>query len=416
MEVVQSPGAALVFNAALLAAALLMLFVLLQPRFRDGRGWRATVTPLASIIGSGFLVIAPLLHQIVNGWAPLAILAVALLAYAVGGVLRFNILHLEPRLAHGAPRPLLVLERLSALALAGAYVISVAFYIRLLAAFALRGFEFESGPLADAVASAVLLFIGLTGVRRGLHGLEWLEEYAVAIKLSIIGALLLGLGVYDYQWAARPGAVLDMSPPADGLHALQLLGGVLLVVQGFETSRYMGNEYDGPTRIRSMRRAQLMAAAIYVAFVALSLPLLTGWERTVSETALIGLAENVAWVLPGMLILGATMSQFSAAVADTIGGGGLFAEGTGGRFPVVYSYALVTLLAVALVWSANVFELVTYASRAFAFYYLLQTLAALVMASRIREGRWRLRLLLFSAIAVILLLIVLFAVPAESAA
>jgi hypothetical protein len=82
---------------------------------------------------------------------------------------------------------------------------------------------------------------------------------------------------------------------------------------------------------------------------------------------------------------------------------------------VVYSYALVTLLAVALVWSANVFELVTYASRAFAFYYLLQTVAALVVASRIREGRWRLRLLLFSAVAVILLLIVLFAVPAESA-
>lgn len=414
MEVTETLPAALIYNGALIAVAALALLALLRRGVRDGSGWRATVTPLASIIGSGFLVIAPLLHQIVNGWAPLAILAIALLAYGVGGVLRFNIRYLEPRLGQNPSRPLLILERLSGLALAGAYVVSVAFYVRLLAAFLLRGLEVESSVTADAVASAVLLFIGTMGLRRGLHGLEWLEEYAVAVKLAIIAALLAGLTIYDYEWFSRSGESLNMAPPDDWVQALQLLGGVLLVVQGFETSRYLADEYDAETRIRTMRRAQLIASAIYVGFVALSLPLLAGWEATVSETALITLAEDVAWVLPGMLIVAAAMSQFSAAVADTIGGGGLFAAGTRHRVSVLYSYAAVSVLAIALVWSSDVFELVTYASRAFAFYYLLQTLAAMWVAFSVREGFYRARLVGFGALALILLMIVLFAVPAES--
>lgn len=47
---------------------------------------------------------------------------------------------------------------------------------------------------------------------------------------------------------------------------------MLLVVQGFETSRYLGNEYSLQTRIKSMRFAQLLWAAIYVGFVFLVMP------------------------------------------------------------------------------------------------------------------------------------------------
>jgi len=414
MEVTATQAAAVIYNGILVLVAGLCAVVLLRPRFRRATGWRATVTPLASIIGSGFLVIAPLLHQIVNGWAPLAILGVALLAYGVGGVIRFNIRYVEPKLERGANGPLLVLERLSGLALAGAYVISVAFYVRLLGAFVLRRADADSALIANIIASAILLFIGYTGLRRGLRGLEWLEEYAVALKLAIIAALLVGLGVYDFNWVKQSGPSLNMAAPDDWVHMLRLLGGVLLVVQGFETSRYIGHEYDAATRIRSMRFAQLIAAGIYVVFVGLSLPLLTGGERTISETALITVAENVAWVLPGMLIIAATMSQFSAAVADTIGGGGLFAEGTDHRVSIFYSYAGVSLLAIALVWTADVFELVAYASRAFALYYLLQTLGALAVGARMREGKYVARQALFFLLSIVLVLIVLFAVPAET--
>ena len=43
-----------------LLATLMGLGLLLLPRLRTWSGWRATVTPLASIIGSGFLVLGPI--------------------------------------------------------------------------------------------------------------------------------------------------------------------------------------------------------------------------------------------------------------------------------------------------------------------------------------------------------------------
>ena len=65
---------------------------------RTSRAWRATITPLASIIGSGFLVVVPLLGHSLGGGSLWAILAIVVFAYAVGEVLRFNIVHLEPLL------------------------------------------------------------------------------------------------------------------------------------------------------------------------------------------------------------------------------------------------------------------------------------------------------------------------------
>ena len=59
----------------------------------------ATTTPLASIFGSGFLVIVPILAGAVGSWSVLAMIAVCGLAFAVGSVLRFNIRHAEPALA-----------------------------------------------------------------------------------------------------------------------------------------------------------------------------------------------------------------------------------------------------------------------------------------------------------------------------
>ncbi len=52
---------------------------------------RATATPLASIFGSGFLVIVPILAGAAGPYAVVAMAAVCALAYAVGTVIRFNI-------------------------------------------------------------------------------------------------------------------------------------------------------------------------------------------------------------------------------------------------------------------------------------------------------------------------------------
>lgn len=399
-------------DIVLLTAALLTAVWLFRPARRHSKGWIATVTPLASIIGSGFLVVVPLLAHAVNGWALAAMTALVVLAYAIGAVIRFNIRHAEPLLEARDATPLLLgLERFSELSLGFAYLVSVAFYVRLLASFVLRGVDLSNDLYANLITTAVLLFIGIVGVCRGLHGLESLEEYAVNLKLAVIAALLLGLAWFDTEWLLAGDRAIATRPIDDWAQTMRMLAGILLVVQGFETSRYLGDAYDGETRVRTMRLAQILSGIIYVAFVALASPLLVDYHGTHDETAIISISAQVATVLPAILVLAAIMSQFSAAVADTAGGGGLISEFTRRRLTPRHSYLLVTLAASVIVWSANIFDIIVLASRAFALYYCLQCLvglAAITSTPSLRNrGPWRAFL---ATMAVVMLLVVIFAV------
>jgi len=400
-------------NTLLLAVATFVAFRLFNPRVSDSRDWRATVTPLASIIGSGFLVAAPLLYHAVNGWSVLAIAGIVLLAYAIGGVIRYNIRYAEPLLESGSSKglaPLVVTELLAGLVLSVAYVISVAFYLRLLASFVLRALEIDSEFLANVVTTAILIFIAAVGLWRGLGGLEWLEESAVNIKLSIIAALLVGLAWFDFSGWLGGSIEVVFLPVADWPDALRHLAGVLLIVQGFETSRYLGSEYDAQTRIRTMRYAQLLSGGVYLLFIALVLPLVGDFHESQDETVIITISAMVALVLPAMLMVAAVMSQFSAAVADTLGSGGLLAAFSHNRLTPSIGYLLVSLAAIALVWSASIFEIIAIASRAFATYYLMQCVVAL-LAARGREHGWQ--QLGFVVIGGLLLWVAVFAIPSE---
>jgi hypothetical protein len=192
-----------------------------------------------------------------------------------------------------------------------------------------------------------------------------------------------------------------------------MLAGMLLVVQGFETSRYLGAEYSPQIRIQSMRFAQWLSAGIYLAFIFMITPLLHLLEPGVfDETAIIHLVNHVAIVLPFMLVGAAIMSQFSAAIGDTLGAGGLLEEETQQRLPSARAYLVITGLAISLVWFADVFEIVTLASRAFAVYYLAQTCVALQLLSKITSYHQRLGYLaLFGTSALLLVGIVIFAIP-----
>jgi hypothetical protein len=61
----------------------------------------ATATPLASIFGSGFLVIVPILAGAVGPYAWLAMACVCGLAYSMGSVIRFNIRNAEQLMEAG---------------------------------------------------------------------------------------------------------------------------------------------------------------------------------------------------------------------------------------------------------------------------------------------------------------------------
>lgn len=398
-----------VLDGLLVALSLGLSGFMLQRSIRDAPFWRATVTPLASIIGSGFLVVVPLLAGITGTASVLAISTIIALSFWLGSAIRFNILH-NGRGQRAGEQPVAVaMERLSDLTLAFAYVISITFYIRLLSGFVLTGLDAYTRFNADVAATLVLAFIGLYGLLRGLGGLERLEEYSVTIKLSIIASLLTGMAWHD----AVGGYDLTGLPSASGdiWQHLRQLGGMLLIVQGFETSKYLGSSYAAPLRARSMFVAQLLAGVIYIVFVALAMPLMAPFATvTPSETAVIELSGHITLVLPMMLVLAAAMSQFSAAIADTIGAGGVAENESRQRLPARRCYPVITLLAVALTWTTHIFEVVALASRAFALYYLLQALQAARLAAKARRPGLAHA---YSALAGVMLAVALFAVPVE---
>jgi len=386
------------------------LTLLLLPRIRDSDRWRATVTPLASIIGSGFLVVAPLLANTVGSAAAIAMFGIVLLSLWIGSSIGYNIKLGEQNEAPG----LLRLERASEFALAIAYVISIAFYVRLLASFVLRLTEFESEAASNGLATVVLLTIGFYGARRGLHGLERLEEYSVSIKLAIIAALLFWL----VQHNSVNGLSLDAITPTEHSYwdQVRVLAGMILVVQGFETSKYLGNAYSPALRRSSMVAAQLLAGVIYVVFVAMVLPVMgqVGSNGT-SESALIDVVAIVSPFLPLLLIVAAAMSQLSAAVADTLGAGGIVGGGDSSKVSVRLAYPAITGAAIVLTWVSNIFELVAIASRAFAVFYFLQAIQSFWIAidEKVRARRaWLLSS--FGLLSVAMVFVIIFAKSAES--
>ncbi len=402
------------FDWFVVAVSVAALTLFMLERVRNNVFWRATVTPLASIIGSGFLVVAPLLGGIAGSWSVVAMAAIVVVAYAIGGVLRFNIFNSEPleETASG-PKLLKPMARISNVALTVAYVISVAFYIRLLSSFVLSMTPFKSDLYEVWLATIILAAIALIGWLRGLKGLESVETISVSIKLSIIVALLAALFAHNFSsgtWTADL-----VGDDVDFWTRLRMLAGLLLVVQGFETSRYIGEEYAAKTRHDSMAIAQISSAVIYVAFVVLIVPLLINLPvGKPNETAIIELSARVTWILPFLLILAAFMSQLSAAIADTVGAGGLVSEETGKRINTRASYPVLITLSIALIWLFDIFQVISIASRAFAFYYMMQAMIAVLVAGETLDGRRKLRhQLWYGLLAIMLAAIVLFALPAE---
>lgn len=396
-------------NGVLIGVALLLACLMFRPRLLAAPMWRATVTPLASIIGSGFLVAGPILAHTVGNWAWLAMLGLCALGYWFGASIRYNINHVEPSLANRPPRYQVGLERLSELALSLAYFVSVAYYLNLFAAFGLRLGEVLDPFSIRLVSTAVIASIGLLGALRGLAGLERLEVLVVALKLSLIGGLLAVLAQVNLSAFTAGELAWVGQRHVHGWPALETLLGLLILVQGFETSRYLGSKYDPATRVRSMRWAQWIATAIYLAFLLLITSLFTdGLPPQGGETAIIDLLRPVGTAVAPLLILTALASQLSAAVADMNGAGGLLAGASGGRVPVRLGNLITALVAIAITWTANIYEIITYASQMFVIYYALQALQA-ALAARQRRERWR--ACGFAAALLVALGVIVFATP-----
>jgi len=270
-------------ETALLSPSILMMITaslaaifLLRPKVIKAPFWRAMVTPLASIIGSGFLVAGPILAHVAGNFAWAGMLLLCAAAYLFGGAIRYNIANIEPIPPGQLPQSFRTLERLSDFALAFAYFISVAYYLNLFAAFALRADGIIDPNTIRWFSSAVILALGIIGAFRGLRTLEHLEAVSVGIKLALIAGLIAALALATGVAVSANNFSLHEFHNGTGTRELGILLGLIILVQGFETSRYLGDTYDGPTRIKTMRYAQLLATAIYLVFILLITPYFIG--------------------------------------------------------------------------------------------------------------------------------------------
>lgn len=396
----------------IVVAVLVAGYLAFSKRLAGSSRWKATATPLASIMGSGFLVSAPLLADTVGNLALVCMAALLALAYAVGSAIRFNIRHFEPieNAGHGPAQTIAFLSRI---VLAGAYFISVTYYLQLLAAFLANAAGITSQTATHAITTALLVIIGGVGMWRGLKTLESLEKYAIALNLGMIGALLFGLTVYNVHLLGSGEWVLPDISSDINLYDARLLLGLLIIVQGFETSRYLGDEHPAEERIRTMRLAQLSSGAIYLVFIGLVTVLFhEGFGADV--TAIVSMAKPVAIVLPTLITVAAIGSQFSAAVADNEGAGGLIEDITNHRIPIRYAYFLILLITVTLTWETDVNGIIAYASRAFALFYTLQCMVAFVVAWQVKGlPRRSVRLVGYASLAIICLLVFTLGLPTE---
>jgi hypothetical protein len=291
----------------------------------------------------------------------------------------------------------------------------VAYYLNLFGAFSARLFGPAEDDLKRFITSGIYLVILAAGLIKGFGFLERIEQLSVSLKLAIISALIAGLSVYTGNQIAAED-IVESNTMIGGFAALQMMFGLIVTVQGFETSRYLGEHYGVEERIRSMKLAQGVATLIYIAYVALLSLSFSSGSFVLTETAIIDMMASIAVILMPLLIIAALSAQFSAAVADTAGSGGLIEELTHQKVDEKQTYIGIALVGLGLTWLTNVFSIISFASRAFALYYAIQAGLACARIVYADEGNGAprfVRMVGFGALAVLGLAACLFGVPVE---
>jgi hypothetical protein len=365
---------------------------------------RASVTPLASILGSGLLIIVPVLERTLGSLSLIGVAGVCAVAWVVGTSVRHCVRVVEPALASEAPDRVTVgLNRTGDAVIVVAYVISVALYLRIMAQYVV-GYTDPGGSAfrERALACAAVALIVVVAVTRGFAGLDLLDRISLAAVLGL--TTVLGGTLLLHDGRAAFGGALHLPPVPDvGVgKVLFVLGGIVITVQGFETVQYLGDRYDAETRVWASRLAQLVAASIYLGFVAVATPVMGLGTADGPDGTLLSITARVAPWLAVPLVLSAVLSQFSAAVADTVAAeGNLRALSRFMHGPT--PYLLTGGAAILLAATAPTLTIVAIASRAFAAYYAIQA----VLAMRTSTGRAP--KIGYGALAVLMVAIALFA-------
>ncbi|WP_116417820.1 hypothetical protein [Subtercola boreus] len=368
----------------------------------------ASVTPLASILGSGLLIIVPVLERTLGTLSLVGVIAICAVAWLLGTVIRHNVTVVEDRQRTGTLDT--ATARLGTAAdavIVIAYVISVALYLRIMAQYVVGFFDTAGSTLWEPViaCTAVALIVAI-GAIRGFTGLDKLDRVsltAVLILTTILGGVLL---FHDAQAAGSGTLTLPPVPALPPITTLLILGGIVITVQGFETVRYLADEYDARTRIRASRLAQLISSSIYIGFVAVATPVMGLGTPAGADNTLLNITGRIAPWLALPLVLSAVFSQFSAAIADTAAADGNL-RSLNQWFKGPRPYLISGAAAIALAATVPTLIIVDIASRAFAAYYALQAIIAM------RTATGAARKIGFGLLALLMTAVTLFALPAS---
>lgn len=368
----------------------------------------ATVTPLASILGSGLLIIVPVLEGALGPLAVFGAIAVSAVAWSAGTAIRHGVRVVEPLDNSGELDS--VTDRLGWFAdavIAVAYVISVALYLRIMAVYLISYLVEGGSPVAERlVACGAVVVIVVIGIVRGFSGLDKLDRVTLAAVLALTTVLGATLLLHDGRaLLGDTGLSLPPIPDMGVVQTLLVLGGIVITVQGFETVRYLADEYNAETRVWASRVAQGIAASIYVGFVLVATPVMGLGTDAGADDTLLDITTRVAPLLALPLVASAVLSQFSAAVADTAAADGdlrRLARWMHGPRPFLVS----GVAAIALAATVDTYVIVAIASRAFAAYYAIQAIIAL------RTTKSMPKRIGFGVLAALMGAITLFAQPA----
>jgi len=296
--------------------------------------------------------------------------------------------------------------------LAIAYAVSVAYYLKLLAEFIMKPFAVPDGYhvlISNLMVTAIIIGFTALTFSGDIRKIEHAAHASVSVKLGIIAGLLVGLGA---SWAMRPSTPLDLPAPNFSLSGVPLLLGLLITVQGFETSRYLGDSYDQATRVRTMRQAQWLSSVIYLAFLAMLTPFLREAQTAEGVAGILDIMEIVAPALGIFVLVGAVSSQLSAAIADSIGSGGLMIEVSRRKLGIRGAFIAASALSILVVWLTDPFSVIALSSRAFALFYAIQAVLALWVSLRTGAGGIWARVG-FVAVGLICLVAAVAGAPAE---
>ena len=182
----------------------------------------ARATPLASIFGSGFLVIVPILNAAVGPYSVVAMAVVCALAYAMGSVIRFNIRHAEPLLETGdTPARCSVTSArqiwLWCLPMRSRSVYTSTSWPRSCSV----GWESNTPFRENMVTVIIVAAIGVLGKFRGLDMLMILERWALRITGVLILVMIAVFLIFDWKrlhHAHAAMASLSQAGPVDRAH------------------------------------------------------------------------------------------------------------------------------------------------------------------------------------------------------